>query len=107
MMCGLTCLVAIEGMVNAALCPYLSPAHRCQPGVYGQQAGQKNMFVWLPFANRVLDLARFRRPEWTLPRAAPLTSDLHVGLSVPICRREMETGDREPRRFISPRTSVV
>jgi hypothetical protein len=65
------------------------------------------MFVRLPFANRVLDLAHCRRPEWTMSRAATLTSDLHVSLSVPICWREMEIGDREPRRFVSARTSVV
>ena len=65
------------------------------------------MFVRLPFANGALDLAHCRRPEWTLARAATFTSELDVGLSVPICWREMEIGDREPRRFISARPSVV
>ena len=52
------------------------------------------MFMRLPFRNGVLDLTHCRRPEWTLARAATFTSDLDVGLSVPICRREMEIGDR-------------
>ena len=72
-----------------------------------EQARQKDMFVRLPFGNGVLDLAHCRRPEWILARAATFTSDLYVGLSVPICWREMEISDREPCRFISARTSVV